>query len=545
MNKKIIFDLKSKIENRAFLIDSKNKIEKYYFNNLLYKNIQGNIYLVQIVYIDYNLKLAFVDYGDNKNGFISFDDISDIYMESDFTKSLRPLNISKIKSTNEILENYLCKFDRPEKDEMIVENQKNNIKLKVGQFLLAQVIKNGIDNKGATFSTKIVFNTKYFVFSPFNNGVMGISKNIPYIRAKIKNAFLDIFKDAFNDDQAGFIFRSSGANVPINKLIEDISFAINIWNSVLNKFLDEIKLKNTKKVQMLYAHDNFFEDVLYEFNSNKDYDIIVNNNEYLAKLEKMNLNMNVKYQDLNLDIYDNQILSLYNNYVYLPSGGFLVIQKTEALYSIDINSGSISSKISLSELNKEAAYESARQIKLRNMSGIIVIDFIENKDENNVLFNILKNQLEDDKVKINVLEMNSLGLISISRQRKFMPFWELNNIQCNLCLGKGFLRGNQVIFVLKMIERELIRLSGKYKSIEVVVNNVFLENLFNLMKEKITKIEKILKIQLNFISDLSLPYERFILKSQEKELYRYDNEFYYTPTKKNNFFSKILSLFKA
>ena len=69
MNKKIIFDLKSKIENRAFLIDSKNKIEKYYFNNLLYKNIQGNIYLVQIVYIDYNLKLAFVDYGDNKNGF--------------------------------------------------------------------------------------------------------------------------------------------------------------------------------------------------------------------------------------------------------------------------------------------------------------------------------------------------------------------------------------------------------------------------------------------------------------------------------------------
>ena len=527
MTKKIVFDLKGSIEKRAFVVDEHEVIHRYYFHNMIQSNIQGNIYIAKIVYVDFNLRLAFVDYGAKKNGFISFDDISEIYLSNNFIKHFVQFDLSKAKYTDEILEHYCEKLEGSDKEVPVVSK---NISVKPGQYLVVQAIKNETDTKGATFSTKIILNTKHFVFAPFNNGVIGISKSILYIRSKIKIALNEIFKDVFCDNiDVGFIFRSSGVKMRIKDLIEDLSSAIEIWNDVVNNLSKEIKL--------IYNHDNFFNDIIYE-SSNLDIKQIITNDKKSIKVLS-EYEIPVVYQDIDLYTYDQQVLSLYSNYVYLKSGGFLVIQKTEALYSIDINSGNMSSKVSLHDLNKEAAYESARQIKLRDMTGIIIIDFIENKDPDMMLKDILQKELSDDKSKVKVFDMNALGLISLSRQRKMIPFLDLNNIQCKMCLGKGFIRGNQVVYMFKIIENELLNISN-IKSVTITVNSIFLENIFNLMRDKVSEIEKTLNIQINFAIDSSLPYERFVLNYEDKVILRYDGG---QVVKKQSFFSKIMNKF--
>ncbi len=525
--KKIIFDLKSKVERRAFLIGEKNKIEKWYFDNLLDENIQGNIYIAKIVYVDYNLKLAFIDYGGKQNGFLSFEDLPEIYGESNAFHKIAKIDLNKIYRSNKLLDQENFEYEEG-------QNTFKEIKFEVGRYLIVQAIKNATHNKGASFSTKIIFNSQYFIFMPLDIGVVGVSKNILHVRNQVRKNLSYIFKDGFVKGQTSIILRSSGVKKTVNDLVNDLEQSIIIWNNIVSQLNYNVKL--------VYKNDNFCKEVIYEFNSEKIGSIIVNNETYLNDIRKINTDIKVYYSDIDLHEYDKQVLELYNSYVYLSCGGFLIIQKTEALYSIDVNSGNTDVKVG--ELNLEAAIEAARQIKLRNLSGMIVIDFIDDKENSTGenLKEILEKNLSDDKVRVNVLDMNSLGLICISRQRKTIPFIDLNNTSCDLCLGKGFLRGNQVVYMFKIIEKNLMEKCKPFDVVNVRVNYYFAENILNLMKMKISELERVLNIQINFVIDYAIPYERFILETNGKEIVRYEEVFYKKPniwTRFKRFFHKI------
>ena len=383
---------KEEKQKQIALVENGNLVEYYEEDNELERK-EGNIYIGIVKDIVKGIQAAFVDIGTGKNSFIHFKDI-------------------------------LPKIDEVKQDRNLIENQMHIEKLlKPEQKILVQVKKDSNEKKGARISTHINLPSKYIVLMP-NTDIITISQKIE--DKKEEERLISLVKENLTPGN-GAIIRTSAKN-KTQELIEDIKYIENKWNKILKTSIDPEK----NEPKLLYKSEDIIEKMLIDL-SNKDLKTIITNDkkeeqrlEILKKENKEYKNLQILY-DKEKDLFDKnnineQISKMQNRKIWLKCGGFITIDKTEALTAVDVNTGKYTGKNDVEQtvflVNKEATIEVAKQIRLRDIGGIIIIDYIDMKDEEDKekIENLLKEELKKDRTNTQVEGFTKLDLIEMTRK---------------------------------------------------------------------------------------------------------------------------------
>ncbi len=427
--KKILINATQKEELRIALIKN-NKLYDLNIENNKHKPKKLNIYKGTIIKILQSLEAVFIDYGEPKYGFLPFKEIYNIYNKSKNYKNIK---------------NLLYK----------------------GQKLIVQIIKEARKNKGAVLTT--------FITLISNNTILLIYKKKFCISKKIRGNYRKLLKKTITKIKLplniGLIIRTNAYNKSYKEIQHNIDKQILIWFKIQYTF------KKIKHTNLIYLQNNFFFRIINNYLNEEIKEIIIDNYKiykkfikYINKLNTNNYINKIKFYNKEKPLFsyfkiENQIESAFKRIVKLPSGGSITIDITEALTCIDVNSSKFnkSNNIEITALNTnlEACKEIAKQLRFRNVGGIIVIDFID--------MNILKNQkkLENkfkkiiykDKAKTKICYISKLGLLEMSRQRLNTSLNESSYYICNKCKGRGYIRNYKSItlLILRIIQEKAIK----------------------------------------------------------------------------------------
>ena len=383
---------KKEDEKQILLVEDGNLIEKYEENRKI-QRIEGNIYIGRAENVLQGMQSAFIDIGQKKNTFIHLKDI------------LPKVDIVK----NE-------KYD---------ENKKIKEIIKVGMPILVQVKRDFTQAKGAKVSTHISLNSRFIVFMP-NTTIITISQKIEDEQEKER---LTNIAKKYLPANCGVIIRTSAENQPEEVIKKDIELASEKWKNI-NRLYEENK-ENNNFPKLIYKSHNVIKKLLIDLIDKDLEKITVNSDEdyeYLSKVLKDFDADNVKLIKEKLDfmeerpILKDQILKAERRKVWLKCGGFITIDKTEALTAIDVNSGKYTGidnvEATIYKVNKEASIEIARQLKLRDIGGIIIIDYIDMKSEKNKekIIETLKEELKKDRTKTQIIGFSKLNLLELTRK---------------------------------------------------------------------------------------------------------------------------------
>ena len=377
-------------EQRKIALVENAKLLEYYEENDTIQRKEGNIYIGIIKDIIKGMQSAFVDIGTEKNSFIHLKDI-------------------------------LPKID--EKTEKYDETIDISDVAKAGQKILVQVKKDSNEKKGARVSTHINLPSKYLVLLP-NTNIITISQKIA--DKKEQERLVKLVKENLTEGN-GAIIRTS-AEGKQQEIIEDIKNVEKKWNSIIQTSVKP----NSNKAKLLYKSEDIVEKMLIDLTDKSIEKIIVNNKEEFQKLTKLKEENN-EYKNIEIELSNNQnILEIYeiekqiekleNRKIWLKCGGFITIDKTEALTAIDVNTGKYTGKQNLEQtvfkVNKEATIEIAKQLRLRDIGGIIIIDYIDMKEQENKdeIEKILKEELKKDRTKTQVEGFTKLDLMELTRK---------------------------------------------------------------------------------------------------------------------------------
>ena len=377
-------------EQRKIALVENAKLLEYYEENDTIQRKEGNIYIGIIKDIIKGMQSAFVDIGTEKNSFIHLKDI-------------------------------LPKID--EKTEKYDETIDISDVAKEGQKILVQVKKDSNEKKGARVSTHINLPSKYLVLLP-NTNIITISQKIA--DKKEQERLVKLVKENLTEGN-GAIIRTS-AEGKQQEIIEDIKNVEKKWNSIIQTSVKP----HSNKAKLLYKSEDIVEKMLIDLTDKSIEKIIVNNKEEFQKLTKLKEENN-EYKNIEIELSNNQnILEIYeiekqiekleNRKIWLKCGGFITIDKTEALTAIDVNTGKYTGKQNLEQtvfkVNKEATIEIAKQLRLRDIGGIIIIDYIDMKEQENKdeIEKILKEELKKDRTKTQVEGFTKLDLMELTRK---------------------------------------------------------------------------------------------------------------------------------
>ena len=471
MSKDLLIDASHPEETRI-AIKSDHGIEEYEYENIHRKNLKGNIYLGKVSRIEPSLQAAFVDFGNERHGFLAFNDIqSDYYQipqadkdrikkeEEEARAKLLEENDKEIVEHAEQGENInlqdknASNGDHDEEnignkasDEDVNSNEENHIEdkpknnrsfyrfkryriqevIKPGQIVLIQIVKEERGKKGAALTTFISLAGKYIVLMPNTAKGGGISRKI--YSSSDRKKMKEIINDLELPKTMGLIVRTAGANKTKNEIKDDLTNLLGTWEEIRKKTLKSIAPST------IYEEEDLIARAIRDFYS-KDIDsIIVDGNKafeaakkYAKKISSAHVKNIVKYKG-KIPIFHHYNIEKYLNSIFEPrielkSGGYIIISPTEALVSIDINSGRSTRERNVEKTaltnNLEAAEEIARQVKLRDLAGLIVIDFIdmENYSNKRLVERKLRESLKNDKARIQFGRISNFGLLEMTRQR--------------------------------------------------------------------------------------------------------------------------------
>tara|TARA_B100001123_G_scaffold423280_1_gene533280 strand:- start:391 stop:2235 length:1845 start_codon:yes stop_codon:yes gene_type:complete len=555
MEKNLYIDASHPDETRVVL-KSEDYIEEYEYENKNKLYIKNNIYLGKVSRIEPSLQAAFVNYGKTKHGFLAFNDIQSDYYQiphDDKTKlkkdeeSLRlelkekSKNVEEVeKIQDEISDNAITNnasnensINEKNKDENLPlerNNQFNELKKRYGirrykiqevikpeQIILVQVLKDERGQKGAALTTFISLAGKYSVLMPNTPKGGGISRKITNSddRKKIRN----ILKEIEIPETMGLIVRTAGLNKTKNEVNKDVVNTVSEWEKI------KAKAVNSIAPSLVYEEGDIIKRAIRDIYNNETKNIVVDGNEGYQKAKnfmKFFMPENVKkikkyrgkiplFHEMGIEKSLNKI---FEPTVKLASGGYLVINPTEALVSIDINSGQSIKETNIEKTalktNLEAAEELSRQIKIRDLSGLIVIDFIDMNNFYNkrIVERKLREKLKDDRARIQFGRIGNFGLLEMTRQRL-----RESSVKWNMTLSIDS-------FALKIVKKsEELAFSNKAKIINVNVPlkvKTYIEE--NLNKE-INYFRKKYKMEFNIKSDdiLVIPEYRIDLLNKNKK----------------------------
>ena len=531
MEKNLYIDASHPNETRIVL-KSSNSIEEYEFedkNNLTFKN---NIYLGTISRVEPSLQAAFINFGRERHGFLAFNDIqSDYYQipledkekikvaEEKIRENLMNKNLESNQETvkqlesdalkesnngnNKEIENEVVKNEEIEKKDLRekvktsfgIKKYKIQEVIKPGQVVLIQVIKEERGQKGAALTTFISLAGKYIVLMPNTPKGGGISRKIfnSSDRQKIKN----ILNEINIPKSMGVIIRTAGANKTKNEIEKDFQNTLKTWEEIRDKALE------SNAPSLVYEEGDIIKRTLRDIYDNDTKNIYIEGSEAYQKAKKFMKELmpkNVKnikkyrgkiplFHDANID---EELNNIFEPTVKLKSGGYLVINPTEALVSIDINSGQSTKQINIEKTalntNLEAAEEIAHQIKLRDLSGLIVIDFIDmlNFYNRRLVEKKMRESIRKDRARIQLGRISNFGLLEMTRQRlrEGSIKWETQ-----LSLGSFSQKILKKIQHLAFTDKVKIVRSYMPEKVKLFIQDNLLDELKYFQKKYLLKIE--------------------------------------------------------
>ena len=538
MEKNLYIDASHPNETRVVL-KSNGNIEDYEYEGIKNTLIKNNIYLGKVSRVEPSLQAAFVDFGRERHGFLSFNDIqSDYYQipQSDLEKIKKEEKEEREKLQKEseqqeeknLNEGNLEIEDPVEKKpdsttteeikKPVIKYQSKRYKIqeviKPNQVILVQVLKDERGLKGAALSTFISVAGKYIVLMPNTPKGGGISRKIfnPNDRKKIRT----ILNEIEIPKEMGLIVRTAGSNKTKNEIDHDLQNLIKTWNSIKENAINAIA------PSLIHQESEIIKRTLRDMYDENTRNVIVEGNEGYKKAQnfmKMMMPTHVKkikkYRDkIPLFFKENieqKLNEIFETEVKLNSGGYLVINPTEALVSIDVNSGkSIKQKnIENTALNTnlESAEEISRQIKIRDLSGLIIIDFIDmlNYGNRRLVERKLKEKCRADRARIQIGRISNFGLLEMSRQRL-----RESSVKWKVSLTEESLSRK----ILKIVETKSIHNKAKYVDLKIC------EKLSNFIKENFLEdlkyFEKKNKIKIDIIYDHSLDVPEYKIDFKNK-----------------------------
>ncbi len=569
MSKEMIIDCRHPEETRLAIIEN-NELEDYQ-TEIKNKNSQkGNIYIGIITRVEPSLQAAFVDYGDEKFGFLPFNEIAVEYFqipeakkkeliknEVDRVKNKRKSSANRDKKYSEnSLENgkelesiESEELETPEEEENGKVANKRNANfsmgkrhgykieevLEVGQKLVVQVVKDIRGNKGATITTYITIVGKLCIYTPYMNMATGVSKKIrDYdIRKELKDTLNLINKDLGGENSV--IIRTASAHEDPKDIIKDFESIKKVWKQIL-----AIAAKDDKEPLLIYKEADIIKKVLRDINAKEISKITIEGMEgfeytkQIAKLLSPELVSKISlFKQRGTSIFnhfqvEDQIEALHTPVVHLKSGGYLVIHPTEALISIDINSGKSNKEGNVENTafknNIEAAIEITRQIRIRDLSGLIIVDFIDMEDEENkaTVEKTFRDHMKKDLAKYQIGSISEFGLLEMSRQRLQASLIENVFSVCGHCLGTGYVRPVEMnaLNILRSLYSEIEQLRTKNPHLEKV--NLYTHSkeamyLLNHKRKEFFDIEMSFNISIFIEADDELPYPFYKLEVNQKE----------------------------
>ncbi len=548
MEKNLYIDASHPNEIRVVL-KSGDKIEDYEYEGLKNNLIKNNIYLGKVSRIEPSLQAAFVDFGRDRHGFLSFNDIqSDYYQipKSDLEiikqeeKRVREELSKKVEAKEEEniaegkleIEDPLEKTDPIEKkDSEEKENSETEKEMKYeskfkfkrykiqevikpNQVILVQVIKDERGQKGAALSTFISIAGKYIVLMPNTPKGGGISRKIfnPADRKKIRT----ILNEIEIPKEMGLIVRTAGSNKTKNEISHDLTTLINSWNQIKDNALGSIA------PSLIHQESEIIKRTLRDMYDENTKNILIEGNEGYKKAQnfmKMMMPSHVKkikkYRG-KIPLFieegiEQKLNQIFESEIKLNSGGYLVINPTEALVSIDINSGSSIKQKNVEstalDTNLEAADEIARQIKVRDLSGLIIIDFIDMLSYGNrkLVERRLKEKCRSDRARIQIGRISNFGLLEMSRQRlrESAVKWKINLTDESFALK-----------ILKLVELKAVINKAKFIDLKVCkkISDFLKENFI----EDLNYFEKKNKMKIDIISDNNLIIPEYVIDIKNK-----------------------------
>ena len=542
MEKNLYIDASHPDEIRVVLKENGN-IEDYEYETIKNNLIKNNIYLGKVSRVEPSLQAAFIDFGRERHGFLSFNDIQSDYYQ------IPSSDLDKIKEEEEKLREELAKkseeddisnkdIDSSSEDNNRDKNTEtnNNINddinktkipskrykiqevIKPNQVILVQVLKDERGLKGAALTTFISIAGKYIVLMPNTPKGGGISRKIFNFgeRKKIRS----ILNEIKIPKEMGLIVRTAGSNKTKNDIEYDLSSLIDNWNKIKESAMNSIA------PALIHQESDIIKRTLRDIYDDDTKNIIIQGNDgyqkaknYMKILMPKSIKKIKKYREKEplfiKEKIEEKLNEIYDTQVKLNSGGYLVINPTEALVSIDINSGkSIKQKNVEStalDTNLEAAEEIARQIKIRDLSGLIIIDFIDmmNFGNRKQVERKLKERCRKDRARVQIGRISSFGLLEMSRQRL-----RESSVQWNISLtNQSFAQK-----IIKLVEVKAIKSKAKIvnASIPEKIKNFLLDNF----QKDLKYLEKKYKLKINLLGDkfLLVPEYEISLENKSKKV---------------------------
>ena len=537
MAKNLYIDASHPNETRVVL-KSENNIEDYEYESINNTLIKNNIYLGKVSRIEPSLQAAFIDFGRDRHGFLSFNDIqSDYYQlpKDDIEKIKKEeqkareslLKESEIKESNELEKNQINENvhseDKPNdidnyesKKEKIFPSKRYKIQevIKPNQVILVQVLKDERGLKGAALSTFISIAGKYIVLMPNTPKGGGISRKIfnPGDRKKIRS----ILNEITIPKEMGIIVRTAGSNKTKNEISSDLNSLIEVWEKIKQNALNSIA------PSLIHQESDIIKRSLRDMLDDETQSIIVEGNDgyqktksYVKSMLPKHVKKVKKYRDkvplFFKENIESKLYDIFKTEVKLLSGGYLVINPTEALVSIDVNSGkSIKQKNvenTALDTNLEAAEEISRQIKIRDLSGLIIIDFIDMLSFNNkkLVERKLKERCRKDRARIQIGRISNFGLLEMSRQRlrESSVKWQIKLTKESFSLK-----------TLKLLELKTIE--NKSKKIFLNINDNIKKYMEENFIENINYFKKKNKVDLIIQENTSFDISEYIIEFKSK-----------------------------
>ncbi|MCK4518973.1 MAG: Rne/Rng family ribonuclease [Candidatus Omnitrophica bacterium] len=488
MRRKIIISVERQ-EKRIAIIDN-GSLEQYFCERPDHTRLMGNIYKAKVESVVSGIQAAFINLGLKKNGFLYITDITKPFADykeiiEEEAEELEPTRFKEDVSIQDVL--------RP------------------NQEVLVQVVKDNISTKGPRLTTNISLPGRYLVLMPYQK-CFGISKRIH--NQEERERLRSIIKDFRLPRGAGLIVRTFAEDASKKELIRDFKYLMHLL-----KRINHSSKRRSSPALIHQEYDLIFRVIRDYFSEDVETLMVDDEKEFVRIshfLKFLTLDLKSKlslytgkkplFEEYNLE---ESIERIHRRNVKLKSGGYIIIEPTESLISIDVNTGRFVKKGSLEETafitNKEAAVEISRQLKLRDLGGIIIIDFIDmpQRQQRQTIFRILLEALKSDRAKTKILPVSELGVLEMTRQRVGKSIESASSQTCCYCGGKGLVKSVATIAIeaLRGIKKFLRKTESK--ELSVFLHPKVASYIFNQQSQEFTFLEEEYAAKINIEPDAS------------------------------------------
>lgn len=538
MTKRMLIDATHVEETRVVIVDG-TKLDELDIETSTKKQLKGNIYLAKVARVEPSLQAAFVDYGGNRHGFLAFNEIHPDYYQIPVAdrEALKEALLEEDKDDEHETESdaETESAEDEESDERIVETVSENEadevaarrfkqikKYKIqevihrGQVLLVQVIKEERGNKGAALTTYLSLAGRYCVLMPNNARGGGVSRKIT--NAADRKRLKGIVSKLPLPTGMSVIVRTAGKERTSLEIKRDYDYLIKTWVQIRDTTME------SSAPALIHEEGNLIKRALRDMYTRDIEEILIEGEaeykmarDFMKMLTPSHAKKVKLYKDETIPLFfryqvEAQLEALHSNIVQLKSGAYLVMDQTEALVAIDVNSGRATKERNIEETalktNLEAADEIARQLRLRDMAGLVVIDFIDMEEarNNHAIERRMKEALKRDRARVQMGRITGFGLMELSRQRLHSSFIETSYSVCPHCRGKGMIRSTQSasIHTLHVLEEESMKL--RFSELHMTVPPETALYVLNYKRRDLNAIEAMYNVKIFLEADASLVF---------------------------------------